>query len=133
MSFLRSVRRTNAVYSVITGSIAIVFASRLGDTMGINTWIVLAIGAGVVLFGVSILVQFRSQDVDLGAARFIVGADVAWVLAALVVIALDLLTSDGDLILGLVSVPVGIFAVLQAVGIRGVTRADVPELAVDGS
>ena len=132
MSFLRSVLRTNAVYSLITGSIAIVFASRLGETMGINTWIVVAVGAGVLLFGVTMLIQFKPVDVDLQAARFIVGADLAWVVAAVAVVAFDILTVDGDLILGLVSVPVGLFAILQYAGIRGASREATNELAVDG-
>ena len=133
MSFLRTVLRTNAFYSVATGATALVLAGSLGETMEISPWIVRIVGLGVILFGVALLVIFRPPRVDITAARFVVAADIAWVAAAVIVMAADLMSASGDLILGLVSIPVAVFAVLQYLGIRLASRETPQELVMDGS
>ena len=120
MEMLKRVLRSNGLYSIITGLVAVVLAGRLAETMGIDTWIVAGVGGAVVLFGIGLLLFFRGDAVDLKSAWAVVIADDLWVAGAIAVIALGLMTTEGNLILASVSVPVAIFAVLQFVGIRRV-------------
>jgi len=116
---LRRALTGNAVFSIISGSIAAILASSLADLMGVNHVVLMVIGLGVIGFGITTLVNARRQPINLNEAKLTVIADFSWVVTALVIILIpDLLTGEGKLLLGSVSVVVGLFALTQTVGIR---------------
>lgn len=117
---LRKTLTANGVVSFLTGAIATVFSSVLADYMGINQIVLVIVGMGTLLFGIAIITDVRSQDLNIIQTRLTLFADVVWVAAA-VVLTLgypDAMTGAGNLLLALISIPVAVFAVLQALGVR---------------
>lgn len=113
---LRKVLVANASYSLISGIAILTMASTLGELMGISSiWILRLIGGGLMLFALSIIPAIRKLPESTKPAKSIAFQDWAWVAGALIIISFQLfgLTGNGYWILGLVSVPVAIFALLQ--------------------
>lgn len=119
MRLLRSTLRANGLFSLLAGMTAVVFAETLASEMAVSTSVLYVVGIGVGLFGVSILVFSLRQEIDLRLASLIAVADVIWVIGAIVILAIPGSMSS-KWILGLVSIPVAVFAVLQ---LRGIARA----------
>jgi hypothetical protein len=118
-SLLRRALIGNGLFSITSGLIAVVLAAQVADLIGVNQIVMLAVGIGVVGFGIAILISARRHPINLVEARLTVVADVSWVIAAAVIIVIpSLLTTEGNLLLGAISVVVGLFAILQTVGIR---------------
>lgn len=115
----------NAVTSAVTGAALLVGAPWLDVLLGAPAWVLAGLGLGLVLFAAGILAALAEPSRLRGVARFVVVADVAWVLAAGGVVAADLLTSLGDVLLAVVSVVVAGFAVSQTIGLRRATGDDV--------
>ena len=115
-TILRKVLVANAFYSSLSGITIIAIAGILGEMMGIpNLWILRIIGGGLVLFALSILPAIKKLPGNTKPARSIAFQDWAWVAGAVAIISLQLfdMTNSGYWILGIVSVPVAIFAFLQ--------------------
>lgn len=108
----------NALTSGVTGAVLILGAPWLDTTLGAPWVVLVGIGLGLLLFADGILLALGRPAQLRVAARAVVVADLAWVLAAVGVIAADVLTPLGDVLLGGVSVMVAGFAVAQAVGLR---------------
>lgn len=131
-SLLRGALTGNGLFSILSGLISAVFAAFLGDLMGINPVVLLLVGAGVVGFGIVTLTNARRQPINLVLAKATVVADIAWVVGAAAIILIpDLLTAEGRMLLGAISVAVGLFAVLQAIGIRRVRGTEARSLVTE--
>lgn len=118
-SLLRRALTDNGLFSITSGLIGAIFASQLADLMGVNWVVLLVIGIGVVGFGIVTLTNARRQSINLFEANLTVIADIFWVTGGAVIILIPgLLTTEGNLLLGAVSLVVGGFAVLQTIGIR---------------
>lgn len=117
---LRKSLATNGFFSIVTGAVGAIFSSSISEFMGVNQVVLVIVGVGVFLFGVGILMDARRPELNLVQARLTVIADVVWVVAAavLVVVFADLMTTGGNTLLALISVPVAIFAVMQWLGLR---------------
>lgn len=123
MSFLRRCLLGNGVFSLLAGVITTVLAAPLSDYMGAPQTALYVIGVGTTLFAVAILFSTRRPDIHLGFALGVIGADLAWVVAALAIILIpETLTGEGKAILAAVSVVVGSFAALQTLGLVKATR-----------
>jgi hypothetical protein len=124
---LRRTLKANATYSIITGVVALVLAGVISDFMGVSRVTLALVGAGVAGFGGLVLWNGRRRTIDLRQARLTGLADALWVLGAVVVIAIGGMTYGGRILLALVSMPVGVFAVLQT---RGIHRIEGPRRLV---
>lgn len=119
-SLVRASLFANAVFSMVSGVIAIAFASQVAGFMGLAPVVLTVVGVGVAGFGLAILWSVRRETVDLGLARLTVILDIGWVVTGAVLIARfpELMSPGGRWLLAAVSAVVGVFAVLQGLGIR---------------
>ena len=119
-SLIRASLFANAVFSMVTGAIAIAFASQLAEFMGLAPVVLTVVGVGVVGFGLAILWTARRETVDLRLARLTVILDIGWVVTGAIVIVgfPGLMSTGGRWLLAAVSTVIGVFAVLQGLGIR---------------
>lgn len=115
--------RANAVFSATTGTALALLAVPLGSWLGIETWISIGLGLGLVGFAVALIVLARDPKPAL--VRVVVVADTAWVIGAIIVIAVfpQAMSTAGLWALGTASVIVGGLAVGQFVGLRRVEDA----------
>lgn len=115
---LRGVLRENAIFSIVSGSVLAVGASRLDSWLGLNTWLLVALGVALIVYG-DVIWFGSSRDHTLARTgeAAIVG-DIGWVVAAVVIIAAtSVLTRNGEIVLALASIPVAGFALGQYVGL----------------
>jgi uncharacterized protein YjeT (DUF2065 family) len=119
-SVLGSWLLANGVFSFMTGSTTLVFGGPISDYMSINDTLLRIVGLGLVLFGSAIVWLARRDELDLRLARMITLADITWVVGALALVFVldDLMSDGGRILLGLVSLPVLVFALGQYVGIK---------------
>jgi len=110
----------NGVFSIVTGAIALVFSTPLGAYMGVPPLVLSVVGGGVAVFGGTVYVVSRRNPINRRLAALTVIADIVWVLGAVVLIGVfpETVTSEGAALLAVVSGVVGLFAVLQSVGLR---------------
>ncbi|MGI9599438.1 MAG: hypothetical protein ACR2QK_24960 [Acidimicrobiales bacterium] len=112
---LRRFLRANGGFSLITGAVAALDAGPIGDFIGVDqTWLIRAIGVGLIGFAAMLFVLARQPDrLIKRVAPLISEADLAWVLATVVIIAFGLLSTEGAVLMGAVAVPVLVFAIGQ--------------------
>ena len=113
----------NGLFSTIAGAATALWARQLARFMEIPSWILYVVGLGTLAFGVALIAASRAPQVSRKGAALTIFADVTWVVAALVVVAIPgSMTAGGKLVYGLVSVVVAVFAVLQIRGLIADTR-----------
>lgn len=108
----------NAASSAVTGVLLVAGAAPLSGWLGIPAWLSVVIGLGLLAFAVSVVLVAR--DPQPGGVRQVIAADVAWVIGAVVVIVgfPGSMSTAGLWALGIVTVAVADFAILQTVGLR---------------
>ena len=113
----------NGVFSILTGAIALVFSTPLGTYMGVPPTALSVVGVGVAVFGGAVYFVSKRSPINRRFAALTVIADIVWVLGAVVLIGVfpETMTSEGAALLAVVSGVVGLFAVLQSVGVRSST------------
>lgn len=116
MSLLRKSLIANGVFSTVTGTATVAFASGLGAYLLVSRTALNVIGVGVALFGLTILWESRSPSVGRGFALFVIVADLSWVLAAIVVFAVPGSMAN-KWVLATVTLVVAGFVVLQSRGL----------------
>lgn len=130
MNFLIRSLRGNGLFSITSGLAAIVFAGPLSERMTVPVPAVLIVGLGVLAFGISIVWSTRKSTVDPLFALAVIVSDLIWVVVALVVIVIPgILTAKW--ILGLVTTVVGLFALLQILGLVRLTSQDPKRLETE--
>ncbi len=130
---LATVMLENAAFSAVSGAVLVAGATGLDSWLGVHAGVLVAVGAGLMVYAVQLFVWYRSPRGLRRGGRMAVAADVAWVLGAVALIAFtDTLTAAGELALAAVSVVVAGFAAAQSAGLsrlsqRGVTGQDLTE------
>jgi len=121
-SLLINALRANAAFSATTGTVLVVASVPASSWLGIETWV--SIGLGLGLIGFAALLVVLARDPHPALVRAVILADAAWVVGAVIVIAVfpDLMSTAGLWALGIVSVIVVDIAVAQYVGLRRVER-----------
>jgi len=121
-SLLISALRANASFSATTGAILVVVSVSASSWLGIETWV--SIGLGLGLIGFATLLVMLERDPHPALVRAVILADAAWVVGAVMVIAVfpDLMSTDGLWALGIVSVIVADIAVAQYLALRRVEQ-----------
>ncbi len=115
----------NGLFSGTAGIVMVIGAAfGLGGWLGINAWILAALGAGLVVYAADLVWLARSPRFIVAGGRAAVLADVAWVIAAGALIAFSaLLTRQGEVALAIVSIVVAGFAAAQWMGLRRLRSA----------
>jgi hypothetical protein len=110
----------NALFSAISGVTLSVGGLLLSGPIGVDGWILVTLGVGLVGFAVLLLWLHADADRLARGAPFVVAADVAWVVAAAVLLVgvPNLLVPVGQVSLAAVSVVVAVLAAAQTVGLR---------------
>lgn len=124
-SLLKNALFGNSMFSFLSGAASLLFPKAIASFLGLSaSWIILALGAGLIIYGVEIYLAARSKPVHTGIARFAVYADLAWVLASAVLIFANLVpfTTAGKWTMAIIADVVLVFAILQYVGLRRVLR-----------
>lgn len=108
----------NAASSGVTGVALVAGAAPLSGWLGIPAWLSVVVGAGLLVFAVSVVRVARNPQPT--GVRQVIAADVAWVVGAAVVIVgfPESMSTAGLWALGAVTVAVADFAVFQTVGLR---------------
>ena len=110
----------NAVFSAASGVVLSAGAPFLSEPIGSPTWMLVALGVGLGGFAVLLLWLLADARRLARGAPLVVLADVAWVLAATVLLAgvPSLLAPAGQVGLAAVSAVVAVLAVAQIGGLR---------------
>lgn len=110
--------QANAAFSLVSGVALIAIAISETDAFGVPPGILGVVGAGLVPF--AWLVHRTTQRPQPMIVSCIVGADVAWVMGAVVILVgfPGTLSPMGSIALGLASLVVADLAVMQYVGMR---------------
>ena len=118
-SLLSKAMIENALFSGLAGLVLIVGAAGLDGWLGVNAWLLAAIGVGLVVYAADLVWWSRSPRWLVTGGRMAVVADLGWVVAAAALIAFTaVLTTQGEAALALVSVVIAALAAVQWMGLR---------------
>jgi hypothetical protein len=122
---LRKALIGNALFSTVSG-LTILFAQGwvlriLGLPSSVN---LLVLGAGLIVFAVTLAINARKQQVKKSDAWIAVCMDVAWVIGSYVLIFILPFSTEGKWVVAVVAEAVLVFAVLQFVGIRRIQKSE---------
>jgi hypothetical protein len=122
---LRKALIGNALFSTVSG-LTILFAQGwvlriLGLPSSVN---LLVLGAGLIVFAVTLVINARKQQVKKSDAWIAVCMDVAWVIGSYVLIFILPFSTEGKWVVAVVAEAVLVFAVLQFVGIRRIQKSE---------
>ena len=124
-SLLKNTLFGNSAFSFISGIAFLLFSKAIAGFLGLSaSWIILALGVGLIVYGIEIYLAARAESVNTGIAKFAVYADLAWVLGSAVLIFANLVpfTTAGKWAIAIIADIVLIFAILQYVGLRRLAR-----------
>lgn len=110
---LEKALKANAGFSLATGLIAVALAGRFEESLGPPAWSLRALGAGLLVFAALVAREARAPEPT--GSQQIIAADLAWVVAAAIIVAVspDWLTGTGRVVLGVVSALVAVLAAAQ--------------------
>ena len=108
----------NAVFSAFSGAVLIALAVVGTDAFGVPPWMLGLVGACLLPF--AWIVHRTARYPEPMLVHLIIGADVAWVIAAAVLLLVfpGTLSPTGSIALAVASVVVADLAIMQYVGVR---------------
>ena len=117
---LHTALRVNSVFSVVSGAGLALGANALDEALGVDAIWLVAVGIGVVLFGIAVGRIAARKPIPRRAVRGVIAADLAWVIGAAVIIVgfPDMLSTAGKWTLGILSAFVLDFVILQGVALK---------------
>ena len=120
---LRSILRENSLFSVTSGAVSALASGWLDGRLGIDAWILVGVGVGLVVYGVFVFLSVRDDRKLSAIGRMAVGGDIAWVVLSLVLIASGALTPTGNIATAVLAGVVAIFAAGQYIGLKRLAGA----------
>lgn len=128
---LRRALLANAIFSGFSGLALWLAAATIAGWLGsVDTALVRSLGPGLLLFAGWVAWTATRRSIPLTEVRLIIGADVAWVVASMLLLALaaePLSRLGWWLVMGVAEI-VAAFAGFQYYGLRTMTRRTGPEL-----
>ncbi len=124
---LRLTLRANASFSMLCAVVAVIGSAALANALGIPDpafLLVLALNLGV--FAAFLVWLSTRERIAPALGWAVVVADALWVAGTIPMVTGSLLTQTGNTVAVLVAAFVGLWAVLQALGIRRMTAAPEP-------
>ncbi|PHQ70594.1 MAG: hypothetical protein COB93_05095 [Sneathiella sp.] len=124
-SLLGTALLMNAVFSGVTGLACLLFADTIVPWTGIASWILYALGVGLLIFAADVAFTATRAPINLVFAKLIIVSDAAWVVGSILLLIFfsGLLTFNGQLIVELIAIIVAVFATVQSVGVSRLTRS----------
>jgi len=123
MNILRLALNSNAIFSIFTGTVLILFPTYTSNLFGIQQispfWI---LGILLVLFGLFVFLLSRKKPIPLAPALVITSLDVLWVIgsAGLLLFNPFAISLTGNIIMGSVAFIVLVFAIGQSSGLSAI-------------
>lgn len=117
--------KMNAVFSGVSALSLFAAASWLAPQLGLaDATPVYIVAALLTVFAIQLAVIVRSRNIRFPEVAAIIGGDIAWVVASIVLVALyyESITTTGLVLIDVVSIAVLTFAVLQIRGLRAYRR-----------
>lgn len=110
---------SNAIVSGISGVGIVAGARGLDEWIGLNVWVLVAVGIGLVGFAFDLTIWARSSTWLKRGGMIAVAGDVSWVGGAVgLIVFTSVLTPSGEVALGAITAVVAVFAVVQTIGLR---------------
>ena len=128
---LRTVLYANTAFSTISGMVMLVFSGWIAErVLDFPSIIYLLMGAGLLGFAAAVFYVAQTVPATMVMARWVLWADISWVLVTPVAILLlaDRLTSLGSLLLIDIALIVAALAVFEGLAIKAEATG---ELSVD--
>jgi len=120
-SLLRNALYGNSIFCATSGLAFTLFSGPIASFLGLSaSWIILVLGIGLLLYGIEVFIFARKENISHGFAKFVIGADIVWVLGSALLIFTNLVafTSPGKWAIAIIA-DIGLgFAVVQYVGLR---------------
>jgi hypothetical protein len=110
-SLLRRVLLADAVFELAVGGAAVLASEPLADFTGLDQTLVF--GVGVALLVVAAFLYWVASKEDRGLAKMVATENAVAVPLMILAMALLPLTTEGLVLLGIITVDVGIFSALQ--------------------
>jgi hypothetical protein len=120
-SLLRNALYGNSIFCSTSGLAFAVFSGPIADFLGLSaSWIILVLGIGLLLYGLEVFWFARKDSINQGFAKFVISADIVWVLGSLSLIFTNLVafTSPGKWAIAIIADIVLVFAIAQYIGLR---------------
>jgi hypothetical protein len=124
-SLLKNTLFGNSAFSFISGIAFLLFSKAIASFLGLAaSWIILALGVGLIVYGIEIYLAAKAEPVHTGIAKFAIYADLAWVLGSAVLIFANLVpfTNAGKWTIAIIADIVLVFAIFQYVGLRRLAK-----------
>ena len=122
---LRKALMGNALFSTLSGLTILLAQGWVLRILGLASSVnLLILGAGLIVFAVTLVINARKQQVKKSDAWIAVLMDVAWVLGSYLLIFIVPFSTEGKWVVGVVAELVLAFAVLQFVGIRRIQKSE---------
>jgi hypothetical protein len=115
---LRRILAANGSFSALSGISMILFAGSICEMFGVSSILVFRIiGAGLILFAGSVLINAFRKEIPVKQVKFIIVQDWLWVLGSAAILLLGAfdLTTLGYVCIAIVAVLIATFAVLQKI------------------
>ncbi len=125
-NLLRHAMRGNAVFSAVTGVIALLFSGALSNLTGIQpAWMFVALGIGLLLYAADLAWVTSRPRLDPRFGWMAVILDLIWVVGSVILLLTDALamTTAGNWLVAIIADIVLVFAVVQWLGIRRLRQA----------
>lgn len=121
---LRTTLTVNAAFSGLAGLGTSALSGALADPLGIPQAVLVVVGLGLVPYAIMLRRFATGADLRASQAWIAIGADLAWVVASVAVLAVSPggLTTLGHWVIGIVALGVADFALLQWMGVRRLDR-----------
>lgn len=122
---LRAALRADALATGLAGPVLIAGAPALDDWLGVPAALLVVLGVLFVGWLAGLWALAARPHPRRALVRVVIGANLAWVVASVLVIATDALslTTAGTVVVALLAAAVAVFADLQLLGLRRVARA----------
>lgn len=118
-SLLRTTLTVNALSSGVLGTAMAVTAGWLDDLLGLPAWLLVVVGVVLVPFAITVWTVRGRDPIRPAEVRSVIAADVAWVAASIVAVAVvEGLTTTGRWVVVVLAVVVADYAIGQWLGLR---------------
>jgi len=124
-TLLRNALYGNSIFCSTSGLAFALFSSPIATFLGLSaSWIILVLGIGLLLYGVEVFIFARKESISESFAKFVIGADLAWVIGSVVLIFGNFaaFTTAGKWAIAVIADIVLVFAIMQYVGLRKMAK-----------
>ena len=122
---LRRVLQANSAFSLLSGLLMILFRDQISGMVGLpNSLVMLAMGAGVAVFGGHLFVSARRDKLNLLELRYFAFMDALWVVGSAAILLIVPMPVAGFWLVAGAGLIVVDFGILEWIGIRSVPSSE---------